>query len=56
MTVVSLFFKGFVNIAKKLRTDARLVDPLPKELESAGEGFQFQPPRSSQYYQMVNTS
>ncbi|XP_058793024.1 xanthine dehydrogenase-like isoform X2 [Phymastichus coffea] len=50
---LSLFFKGFVNIAERLLKDSRDVDPVPAELKSAGEGFHFQPPRSSQYYQVV---
>lgn len=49
----SLFFKGFVFITKKLRANVNDVDPLPKELETAGEGFHFQAPKSSQYFQVV---
>ncbi|KAK9295186.1 hypothetical protein QLX08_010430 [Tetragonisca angustula] len=44
---LSLFFKGFLHIAKKLQVC------LPKEIESAAEGFHTKEPKSSQYYQMV---
>ncbi|XP_071858957.1 xanthine dehydrogenase rosy isoform X1 [Bombus fervidus] len=44
---LSLFFKGFLHIAKKLQVC------LPKEIESAAEGFHTKEPRSSQYYQVV---
>lgn len=43
----SLFFKGFLHIAKKLQVC------LPKEIESAAGGFHTKEPRSSQYYQVV---
>ncbi|XP_014226482.1 xanthine dehydrogenase [Trichogramma pretiosum] len=50
---VSLFFKGFVSISKQLQEHISNFEPLPKELLSAGEGFQYIPPKSSQYYQVI---
>ena len=51
---LSLFFKGFISISKQLINSASDLEPLPKELESAGEGFHYIPPKSSQYYQVVS--
>ena len=50
----SLFFKGFVYITKQLQHNVSDVQPLPKELDSAAEGFHYKPPKSSQYYQVVS--
>ncbi|XP_011496328.1 PREDICTED: xanthine dehydrogenase [Ceratosolen solmsi marchali] len=50
---LSLFFKGFVHIMKRLRNDVLDLEPLPKEFESAAEGFSYIPPKSSQYYQRI---
>lgn len=44
---LSLFFKGFLHIAKKFQIF------LPKEVESATEGFHTKKLKSSQYYQVV---
>ncbi|XP_012285983.1 xanthine dehydrogenase [Orussus abietinus] len=51
---LSLFFKGFIRITKQLLNDVPRIIPLPKELETAGEGFHYQPPKSSQYFQVVS--
>nr|XP_034184290.1 xanthine dehydrogenase isoform X2 [Osmia lignaria] len=48
---LSLFFKGFLHIAKKLEVLSDQV--LPKEFESAIDGFHSKEPNSSQYYQVV---
>ncbi|CAL1688978.1 unnamed protein product [Lasius platythorax] len=50
---LSLFFKGFVHISKKLSKNISTVEYLPKELESASECFHYKAPKSSQYYQVV---
>ena len=49
----SLFFKGFLNVAKKLQalTDCRL--SLAEEIESAADEFHYKEPKSSQYFQEV---
>ncbi|CAL7940094.1 unnamed protein product [Xylocopa violacea] len=49
---LSLFFKGFLHIAKKLQVVLNR-QFLSKEIESAAEGFHTKEPSSSQYYQMV---
>ncbi|XP_031784418.1 xanthine dehydrogenase isoform X1 [Nasonia vitripennis] len=51
---LSLFFKGFISIWKKLHKDIPNIAPVLKELESASDGFHYLPPKSSQYYQMVS--
>ena len=50
---LSLFFKGFLHVAKKLQalTDCRL--SLAEEIESAADGFHYREPKSSQYFQEV---
>ncbi|XP_029159752.1 xanthine dehydrogenase-like [Nylanderia fulva] len=50
---LSLFFKAFVHISKKLSKNISTVEYLPKELESASECFHYKAPKSSQYYQVV---
>ncbi|KAJ8673550.1 hypothetical protein QAD02_004812 [Eretmocerus hayati] len=50
---LSLFFKGFVHILKQLQNNVPGVTPVPKEIESAAEGFHYVPPKSSQYYQVI---
>lgn len=50
---LSLFFKGFVHISKKLSNNISTIERLPKELESASECFHYKAPKSSQYYQVV---
>lgn len=48
---LSLFFKGFLHITKKLQS---LSDQfIPKEVESAIDGFHSKEPNSAQYYQVV---
>lgn len=49
---LSLFFKGFLHIMKKLEAPSDI--QLPKELESASYGFHTKQPKSSQYYQVVS--
>lgn len=39
---------------KQLRNNGIDVEAVPKELESAGEGFHYKSPKSSQYYQVVS--
>ncbi|XP_014214853.1 xanthine dehydrogenase-like [Copidosoma floridanum] len=51
---LSLFFKGIIHIAKELRNNVQSAKLLPKELESAAEGFHYTAPKSSQYYQVVS--
>ena len=51
--VCSLFFKGFIFIAKQLQTNMPNTTLVMKALESASDGFYYKPPRSSQYYQVV---
>ncbi|XP_058793000.1 xanthine dehydrogenase isoform X2 [Phymastichus coffea] len=53
---LSLFFKGFVYVTKQLRNHVFDVEPIPKDIESAGEGFHYIPPKSSQYYQVVSNN
>ncbi|CAK9809030.1 Xanthine dehydrogenase [Anthophora quadrimaculata] len=48
---LSLFFKGFLHVAKKLQA-ALDCQVLPKEIRSADEGFHSKKPNSSQYYQV----
>ncbi|XP_050457292.1 xanthine dehydrogenase isoform X1 [Cataglyphis hispanica] len=50
---LSLFFKGFVHISKKLSNNISTAECLSKELESASECFHYKVPKSSQYYQVV---
>ncbi|XP_014214847.1 xanthine dehydrogenase-like [Copidosoma floridanum] len=50
---LSLFFKGFVHISKQLQRDVVDIEPLPKKIESAAEGFHYAPPNSSQYYEVT---
>ncbi|KAJ8673551.1 hypothetical protein QAD02_004813 [Eretmocerus hayati] len=50
---LSLFFKGFVYIGKQLQKNLPGKMIIPKELESAADGFHYIPPKSSQYYQTV---
>ncbi|XP_058793018.1 xanthine dehydrogenase-like [Phymastichus coffea] len=50
---LSLFFKGFISIAKQLEKNLANVMVVPKELNSAADDFHYKPPKSSQYYQMV---
>ncbi|KAL7297373.1 hypothetical protein TKK_0009758 [Trichogramma kaykai] len=50
---LSLFFKGFIFILKKLRADGKIIDEIPMEIESAGDELEFKPPKSSVYYQMI---
>ncbi|XP_012285981.1 xanthine dehydrogenase [Orussus abietinus] len=50
----SLFFKGFIRITKQLLNDVPGIISLPKKLETAGEGFHYKPPKSSQYFQVVS--
>ncbi|KOC64646.1 Xanthine dehydrogenase [Habropoda laboriosa] len=49
---LSLFFKGFLHIAKKLQVLSDSLS-LRKEIESAADGFHSKEPNSSQYYQMI---
>ncbi|GAB1868637.1 xanthine dehydrogenase [Camponotus japonicus] len=51
---LSLFFKGFVHISKKLSENILTVAHLPRKLESASECFHYKVPKSSQYYQVVS--
>ncbi|XP_015117328.1 xanthine dehydrogenase [Diachasma alloeum] len=50
---LSLFFKGFIHILQRLQADIPGLSPLPERLSSAAETFEYKPPRSSQYYQIV---
>ncbi|KAH0534856.1 xanthine dehydrogenase [Cotesia glomerata] len=52
---LSLFFKGFIHILKQLQIDLPHINriPLPKKLQSASDTFDYKPPKSSQYFQVV---
>ncbi|XP_076238841.1 xanthine dehydrogenase rosy isoform X2 [Calliopsis andreniformis] len=50
---LSLFFKGFLHIAKKLQVLPDCEFVLHQEIESAANGFLHKQPKSSQYYQVV---
>ncbi|KAG8041547.1 hypothetical protein G9C98_002840 [Cotesia typhae] len=52
---LSLFFKAFIHILKQLQIDLPHINqtPLPKKLESASDTFDYKPPKSSQYFQVV---
>ncbi|KAK0098372.1 hypothetical protein PV326_008961 [Microctonus aethiopoides] len=50
---LSLFYKGFVDIYKQLENDLSNITPLPNELQSVSQTFQYQSPKSSQYYQIM---
>ncbi|XP_020282076.1 xanthine dehydrogenase [Pseudomyrmex gracilis] len=50
---LSLFFKGFVHILKKLSKNISDIECLPETLQSASDCFHYEVPQSSQYYQVV---
>ncbi|XP_076172915.1 xanthine dehydrogenase rosy isoform X2 [Ptiloglossa arizonensis] len=50
---LSLFFKGFLHIARKHETFTNSLLSV-KNLENASEGFHYKEPKSSQYYQVVS--
>ncbi|XP_067213749.1 xanthine dehydrogenase isoform X2 [Linepithema humile] len=50
---LSLFFKGFVHIYKKLSTCVSDIEFLPNELNSVSDCFHYKAPKSSQYYQVI---
>ena len=51
---LSLFFKGYLAITQQLARRLRDVAPLPAALQSAATSFSSKPPKSSQYYFLVN--
>ncbi|XP_012253844.2 xanthine dehydrogenase isoform X2 [Athalia rosae] len=53
---LSLFFKAFLQITKYLKVELPTINPLPKELENASDGFHHRPPKSSQYFEVVSNS
>ncbi|KAG5346531.1 XDH dehydrogenase, partial [Acromyrmex charruanus] len=53
---LSLFFKAFVHISKKLSRNVSDMEYMSKELKSASNCFHYKAPKSSQYYQVVPKS
>ncbi|KAL6258955.1 hypothetical protein P5V15_008880 [Pogonomyrmex californicus] len=50
---LSLFFKGFVHISKKLSKSISDVEYISQELQSVSDCFHYKIPKSSQYFQVI---